>query len=245
MTDNKNTIVAIVLSAVVLIAWQFFVGLPQQKARQEQLKTQQQQQQPQQKQAAPSGQTTQPAKPSAQPGAPPQPPGQTAQAPAGAAVSRAAALKTSPRIQIATDSLQGSIDLKGARIDDLALTKYHETVDPKSPPIELLSPSGSPTPFYAEFGWTGAPDAKLTLPTANTVWTQSGSGALSVGHPVTLTYDNGQGLTIPPHHFSRRQVPVHHQGRSGEQGREPGHALSLRADLAPRHAENARLLHFA
>jgi len=194
MTDNKNTIIAIVLSAVVLIAWQFFVGLPQQKARQEQLQAQQQQKQAAQpNQNAQPSQNAQPAQPSAQPG-PPQPPGQTAQAPAGAAVSRAAALKASPRIPIATDSLQGSIDLKGARIDDLALVKYHETVDPKSPPIELLSPSGSPNPFYAEFGWTGAPDAKLTLPTANTMWTQAGSGALSVGHPVSLTYDNGQGL---------------------------------------------------
>jgi YidC/Oxa1 family membrane protein insertase len=196
MTDNKNTIIAIVLSAIVLIAWQFFVGLPQQKARQEQLQEQQQQQQKntaQSNQNAQRGQNAQPAQSSTQPG-PPQPPGQTAQAPAGAAVSRAASLKTSPRIPIATDSLQGSIDLKGARIDDLALVKFHDTVDPKSPPIELLSPSGSPNPFYAEFGWTSAPDAKLALPTANTFWTQAGSGTLSVGHPVTLAYDNGQGL---------------------------------------------------
>jgi YidC/Oxa1 family membrane protein insertase len=192
MTDNKNTIIAIVLSAIVLIAWQFFVGLPQQKARQEQLQVQQHQKQQQNRAAQPS-ENAQPAQPPAQPG-PPRPLGQTAQAPAGAAVSRAAALKTSPRIPISTDSLQGSIDLKGARIDDLALVKFHETVDPKSPPIVLLSPSGSADPFYAEFGWTGAPDAKLILPTANTVWTQAGSGALRVGHPVTLTYDNGQGL---------------------------------------------------
>jgi YidC/Oxa1 family membrane protein insertase len=192
--NDKNTILAIVLSAIVLIAWQFFVGLPQQKARQEQLQTQQQQQQ--QKQAAqPSqnAQPAQPAQPSAQPG-PPQAPGQAAQAPAGAPISRAAALKTSPRIPIATDSLQGSIDLKGARIDDLALTKFHETVNPKSPPIVLLSPSGSANPFYAEFGWTGAAGSKVKLPTSDTVWKQSGSGTLTAGHPVTLTWDNGQGL---------------------------------------------------
>jgi len=190
--NDKNTILAIVLSAVVLIAWQFFVGLPQQKARQEQLQTQQQQQQ-QQKQAAQPSQNAQPAQPSAQPGLP-QPPGQPTQAPAGAPISRAASLKTSPRIPIATDSLQGSIDLRGARIDDLALVKFHETVDPKSPPIVLLSPSGSADPFYAEFGWTGGPDTKIKLPTSNTVWQQVGSGTLSVSHPVTLTYDNGEGL---------------------------------------------------
>ena len=43
MTDNKNTILAIVLSAVVLIAWQYFYGMPQQKAREEALKQKQQQ----------------------------------------------------------------------------------------------------------------------------------------------------------------------------------------------------------
>ena len=97
---------------------------------------------------------------------------------------------------IETPSLQGSIDLKGGRIDDLALSKYHETVDPKSPPIVLLSPSGSPDPFYAEFGWSGTAGHKLKLPTTDTVWKQSGAGALSVGHPVTLTYDNGEGLAF-------------------------------------------------
>ena len=58
----------------------------------------------------------------------------------------------------------GSIALKGAQIDDLALTQYRETVDPKSPPIVLLSPSGSPHPFYAEFGWVGGAGAAVKLP---------------------------------------------------------------------------------
>ncbi len=194
MTDNKNTILAIVLSAVVLIAWQFFVAMPQQKAQQEKLAAQQQQQQ--QQQTAQPNQTTQTPQPgqapqAGQPGVPQAP---AATAPAAAAVSRADALKTSPRIPIRTDSLQGSIDLKGARIDDLALIKYRETVDPASPPIELLSPSGSPNPFYAEFGWTGDADSKVKLPNGDTLWKQDGSGALSVGHPVTLTFDNGEGL---------------------------------------------------
>jgi YidC/Oxa1 family membrane protein insertase len=187
MTDNKNTILAIVLSAIVLIAWQFFIAVPQQKAQQEKLQAQQQAQ----KQAAQPSQTAQPPQSATQPGVP-QAPGQTA--PAAAAVNREAALKASPRIPIATDSLQGSIDLKGGRIDDLALAKFRETVDPKSPPIVLLSPSGSPDPFYAEFGWTGAAGTDVKLPASDTVWKQEGSGALSVGHPVTLTWDNGGGI---------------------------------------------------
>src|SRR5690606_14654311 len=107
---------------------------------------------------------------------------------------REAVLNASPRVPIETGSLSGSIALKGARIDDLSLRKFRVTIDPNSPPIVLLSPSGSPEPFYAEFGWTGAAGTDIRLPSSDTVWTQEGSGPLSVDHPVTLTYDNGQRL---------------------------------------------------
>jgi YidC/Oxa1 family membrane protein insertase len=189
MNDNKNTILAIILSAIVLIAWQFFVGVPQQKAREEQVAQQQGQQQAQSQQSsstAPAAQT-----PGAQPGPPVA--GQPTQSP-GASATRTAALQTSGRVRIETGSLSGSIALKGARIDDLSLRQYHETVDPKSPPIVLLSPSGSPDPFYAEFGWTGEAGTDAKLPSSDTVWKQEGIGALGVGNPVTLTYDNGAGL---------------------------------------------------
>jgi YidC/Oxa1 family membrane protein insertase len=189
MTDNKNTIIAIALSALVLLAWQYFFTGPQQKAREEQLQAQKQQQA--QQQTAQPGQNAQTAP---APAGPPLAPGQTAQAPAANAANRVDALKASQRIPIATESLQGSIALKGGRIDDISLSKFRETVDPKSPPIVLLSPSGSPDPFYAEFGWTGAAGGTAKLPTGDTVWKQEGSGALAVGHPVTLTYDNGDGL---------------------------------------------------
>ncbi|HMF20644.1 MAG TPA: membrane protein insertase YidC [Pseudolabrys sp.] len=190
MNDNKNTILAIALSALVLLAWQYFFALPQEKARQEQLQAQQQAQ----KQNAPA--PAQPGQPAPAPSqaAPPQPPGQASVPAAPAPVDRAAALKDGPRVPIATASVQGSIALKGARIDDIALVKFRETVDPKSPPIVLLSPSGTNDPFYAEFGWAGPAGANIKLPTSETVWTQTSTGALSVGHPVTLTYDNGEGL---------------------------------------------------
>ena len=193
MTDSKNTILAIALSALVLIVWQFFFAMPQEKARQEKLQAEQLAQKQQMQTQVQPKQSGQPSTIPAQPGQA-QVPGQTAQAPAAVAPNRDAALAASPRVPIATDSLQGSIDLKGGRIDDLALIKFRETVDPKSPPIVLLSPSGSPDPFYAEFGWTNAAGANVKVPTSDTVWMQSGSGALSVSHPVMLTYDNGQGL---------------------------------------------------
>ncbi len=190
MIDNKNTILAIVLSAIVLIGWQFFFAMPQEKARQEKLAAEQLAQK--QQQPAQPGQAGQPAQtPSAQPGAA-QPPGQSGEA--AVATTRDAALARSARVAIATGSLQGSIALKGGRIDALALVKFRETVDPKSPPIVLLSPSGGPDPFYAEFGWTGAAGTNVKLPTSDVVWSQQGSGALSADHPVTLTWDNGAGL---------------------------------------------------
>ncbi|MDI1344222.1 MAG: membrane protein insertase YidC [Pseudolabrys sp.] len=185
MTDSKNTILAIVLSAIVLIGWQYFYAMPQaEKQKQQQLQTQLQTPKP-----ATPGQPGQ----TAAPGAPPIP-GQAAQpGTVGAPLSRAAALATSPRVAIATDSMQGSISLKGGRIDDVSLLKFRETVDPKSPPIVLLSPSGSEEPFYAEFGWSAStPDVKV--PGTDTLWTQKGAGALDVGHPVTLTWTNGSGL---------------------------------------------------
>src|SRR4029453_2458712 len=83
-----------------------------------------------------------------------------------------------------------------------SLTKYRETVDPKSPAIVLLAPSGSPHPFYAQFGWTPAAGTSVKLPGDDTVWRQEGSGALAVDRPVTLVYDNGEGLEF------RRTIPT-------------------------------------
>ncbi len=188
MTDNKNTILAIALSALVLIAWQYFYGMPQEKARQQQL------QQQQLKQTAQTPATTSNAQaPAAQPQGPaPQVPGAT-QSAAPASLPRAQALAASPRLSIDTPSLKGSIALRGGRIDDLALVKYHETTDPKSPPIFLLSPTGTADPFYAEFGWTGS---GVKVPGPDTLWKQDGTGALSPSHPVTLIWDNGEGLTF-------------------------------------------------
>ncbi|MBI1201954.1 MAG: membrane protein insertase YidC [Rhodopseudomonas sp.] len=194
MTDNKNTILAIVLSAVVLIAWQYFYAMPnaeKQKLAQQQQQAQQQAQKP----AAPPTQAAQSGVAPAAPGTTPAIPGASAPATAGAPLTRDAALSASPRVPISTVSLQGSIALKGGRIDDLSLLKFRETVDPKSPPITLLSPSGSPEPFYAEFGWT-AGDAGVKVPGADTLWTRQGDGPLDVSHPVQLTWDNGQGLTF-------------------------------------------------
>jgi len=192
MNDQKNFILAIVLSAMVLIAWQYFIGMPQiDKQRQQQT---QQTQQTQQQQPPAQPVPGQEARPQPQTGTPPVP-GQPAPA-AGPQQSREVVIAASPRVQIETPRLKGSISLKGGRVDDLSLSQYHVTVDPNSPPVVLLSPSGSPHPFYAEFGWIGGAGAAAKLPDAETAWRQEGSGALGIDRPVTLTWDNGEGFAF-------------------------------------------------
>ena len=117
-------------------------------------------------------------------------PGVTAAAPAE---NKLVSLMAAPRVKISNDQLSGSIALTGARLDDISLTKYQETTDPNSPNIKLLSPAAGVGAYYAEFGWVGGSDSKLALPTAETNWTAD-SDTLSADHPVTLSWDNGQGL---------------------------------------------------
>ncbi|NIJ19248.1 YidC/Oxa1 family membrane protein insertase [Sphingomonas naasensis] len=102
---------------------------------------------------------------------------------------RQVVLAETPRVQIETPSLRGSINLKGARIDDLVLTQYAETVAKNSPPIHLLSPSGAKGAYFAQFGWQGA---GAETPDANTIWQASGP-RLTPTTPVTLTSQSATG----------------------------------------------------
>ena len=181
--NNRNFILAIVLSMVVLFGWQFYF-VPE-------TPPQEQQTQEQSEQGPPSagGEAQQPSS-APQPGASsaPQPEG----SPTGQ--TREQALATSPRIKIDTPSVRGSIALKGARIDDLTLKDYRVTVDPNSEQVILLSPAGGPHAYYAERGFVGPGGSNLTLPSADTLWTTEGQGALTPNSPITLSYDNGEGL---------------------------------------------------
>jgi len=177
MSEQRNLLLAIVLSIAVVFGWQYFVGPP--KPTPEQLKQQQTTEQ-------------QKANPAAQPG--------TAAVQAGQKLSRDAALKqTSERATIDTPTLGGSINLTGGRFDDLRLKHYHETPDPKSAEIELLSPLQAEHPYFAEFGWIAEQGAQQKTPDANVQWRLAQGDQLAPGKDVELAYDNGQGLT-----FTRR-----------------------------------------
>ncbi len=97
-----------------------------------------------------------------------------------------------PRIRINTPSLHGSISLVGARFDDLTLAHYKETLDDASPEVKLLGKASAPDAYFVELGVLGDADA-VRLPDAKSRW-QSSSSELTVGKPITLTWNNGQGL---------------------------------------------------
>jgi YidC/Oxa1 family membrane protein insertase len=105
--------------------------------------------------------------------------------------NRTAVIGETPRVAIGTPRLQGSINLKGARIDDLVLTQQRESMAKDSPPIRLLSPGGAPGAYFASFGWSGD---GVSVPNADTVW-QASAPRLAPGSPVRLSWNNGQGLT--------------------------------------------------
>ena len=108
---------------------------------------------------------------------------------------RSEVIKEAHRVPLLSPDLRGSINLKGARFDDLVLTQYRETTDPKSPQVVLLSPAGSASPYnaqYAEFSWL-ADNKDVAVPTSDSEW-QPGNNELSSTQPLKLTWKNEQGL---------------------------------------------------
>jgi YidC/Oxa1 family membrane protein insertase len=167
VNDSKNLILAVVLSALVLLGWTFAANkfFPTANPPSTKIEAGKQQPLPQ---------------PQAQPSAPSTP---------KALQSVSAALASTPRVQIRTPSLQGSINLKGAQIDDLLLLSQKETLAKNSPPVRLLSPMGAPGAYVAQFGWTAG---GRQAPTFDTLWTAD-SKELAPGHPVTLSTQTANG----------------------------------------------------
>ncbi|WCP13956.1 Membrane protein insertase YidC [Sphingobium sp. AntQ-1] len=165
MDDKKNIILAVLLTAAILFGWPYVSHYFFPAANPPATKIE-------------GGKTT----PVAAPGT------DTADGPATIR-DRAIVLKESPRVPIRTPKLTGSINLRGARIDDIVLPTYRETIDKDSPAVRLYSPSGTQDAYFAGFGWQGE---GLKTPNKNTVWTAQGS-ALTPTSPVTLTWNNGAG----------------------------------------------------
>ncbi len=178
MDNNKNFFIAIFLSMGILFLWQHFVAGPQMEA--EKLHRQ--------KIEAIKAKNKITQAPSLN----------GVKQSAGASITelpREQVLKTGKRIKISTRNVSGSISLTGARIDDVVLEQYREKLH-GSKKVVLLSPPGTKNPFYAEHGWYKPEGTKLKLPDANTVWTIEKGRELTQDTPVTLKYDNGEGLVF-------------------------------------------------
>ncbi|WP_417488398.1 membrane protein insertase YidC [Maricaulis sp.] len=110
---------------------------------------------------------------------------------------RETVLAESRRIQIDTPSIEGSLSLVGAILDDVRLRRHTETID-DSTPIALLSPLGGEHSFYARDGWSSATTGLTDLPDRETEWTVVSGSTLTPDSPVTLEFTNSSGL-----HFER------------------------------------------
>ena len=188
MENNRNFFITIALSVLILVVWQVFYMNPRIEAQREATKVEQSRQ----------GETQAPAAGAPATGESHNIPG--AAAPSGAgnaqpAETRDQALAVNTRVRIDTPSLAGSINLTGARLDDLVLKQYHETVDKTSPNIHLLSPAGLDDAYYVEIGYTGDAAAG-EMPGPGTLWTVEGNSTLTQSSPVTLTTTNDKGLTF-------------------------------------------------
>ena len=181
--ENRNLIMAVALSMIVLLGWQIFVIQPEMEkeaAKQERI-------------AAEMAQSAATANDSGQPSA-------SAASGTPAIINNTApakAVDTAKRIVIDAPLVRGSFSVRGARLDDVILTSYNETLDENSENIHFLKKISSDTPFFAEFGWSSS-DSGQTMPSADSLWSAD-RDVLSPATPVTLTWDNGQGLQ-----FTRR-----------------------------------------
>jgi YidC/Oxa1 family membrane protein insertase len=114
---------------------------------------------------------------------------------AAAAASRDKILRAEKRVQIQSPRLSGSISLTGARVDDLTLVDYRETIEPDSEFIKLLNPIGTGRAYYATFGWVAANGAQNVAPPRDAVWTAN-RATLTPEVPVTLSWTSPQGVTF-------------------------------------------------
>ncbi|MEM8665178.1 MAG: membrane protein insertase YidC, partial [Pseudomonadota bacterium] len=169
MADNRNMFLAVGLSLAVILIWQFVFIQPQME--EERAAQQRQAEIAAQQNPAGTAVPTPDAGPSAIPTAPQATtgaPSAVPTVPGGATTAPAAAQPASQRIIIETPRVDGSIRLTGARIDDLKLKDYHVTVDPQSPEVRLLSPSGTSNPYFVETGWVPAAGSTIPVPNSNT-----------------------------------------------------------------------------
>jgi YidC/Oxa1 family membrane protein insertase len=170
--ENKNVLLAVILSTAILIGWSFYFENPEEAQR---------------KRAEIQGKTetqTSIQKPEA-----PQP----SKASPAKSISRNEALKESDRVLIENKNLSGSISLRGALIDDIILKNYRETLDPNSKSIVLLSPKKYEQGYFVESGWATT-KSDIKVPDNNSLWQIKEGKKLTPNSPITLEWNSREGL---------------------------------------------------
>lgn len=190
-SDYKNIIIAIILSVAVMAAWKIWVIDPQIA---EQAQIEQDRQQGLQENGSLSDDESNPhlaeIKSSTSNG-------NKSNLSNQSIISRNQALASREAIKIVSDKIRGSINLQGARFDDLVLRDYYTDLESKNNQdvnneIILLSPSRTRNSYFADFNWISQ-DKNINLPNSNTIW-QSNSQQLKAGEGITLYWENGQSL---------------------------------------------------
>ncbi len=206
-SEQKNVWLAMAIIVAMFVAWQVFYELPRLEQQRETMERQQE------LAATESTDSTLPQLADIE--------GADAGGSEGMSgqLTRLEALEQSRRVGLVSPVLYGSIALEGARLDDLTLTGYKAEVDPASPEVILFSPVGGPSPYFVEFGWL-AQDDSIALPGADSLW-WADSEELAPGRPVTLSWDNGQGLVFrrtveidEGYMFTVTQTVSNHSGRA-------------------------------
>lgn len=173
--DYTRIFLAIFLSAILLIGWQIQVEWPRRQAL-AQYNTEQKKKREAEK-TAHVAQTPSAVKESGED---------------NKNLTRTERVAASPRVSVKTQKLLGSIALKGARFDDLALLQYRQALDKDSPPVMMFSPNGDENGYFAHVGWISA-DGAVKVPDQQTLWSAD-KQSLTEEAPLTLTWNNGQGL---------------------------------------------------
>ncbi len=180
--QNKNLILATALSLVVILAWFFLFPPPKQETVEPEPA------------AVTETQTDSPAL-ATEPAAAPGIATDTATGAVAGAGTADAVEAEAQRLPIETDRLLGSILLTGGRIDDLKLKDYRVSIEPDSPIVQILDPVSSEQPYYALYGWApGTGVGPEDVPGANTPWTVEQGDTLTTDTPVTLRWENPNGL---------------------------------------------------
>ena len=216
--QNKNLILASVLSFIVIITW--FILFPPPEPVTSDIESAQQQSE--ESDLAPNA--------------------DTAKAPLIETGETEIAVEAE-RIQIENELLTGAISTQGGRIDQLSLKKYRNTISENSDIVTLLSPVGKPEAYYAAFGWAPAVGIKPDqVPDPNTIWTVVGNNILTPSSPISLVWDNGNGVKF------MRKISIDEKYMfTVEQGIEnnSGSEISLRPyGLLRRHGEPKDMKNF-